>query len=444
MPNLSGPRPFILAAGLSIVLTGLAVAQFASNAEHEAIAYSTSTPTDPVARLQARIAAGEVSLSFDERRGYLPAVLKALDIPIASQGLVFSRTSLQLDRIAPWSPRAIYFNDDVYVGWVQGGPILEFASVDPKLGTIFYSLPQQPSAKPEFVREGSTCLVCHDSSSITGGVPGLIVRSVLPDRHGYSITAFRDGPTTDQTPIATRWGGWYVTGAPSTQSHMGNVIAPALAHEVGNVQQYLAKNNINGGTVTDLSDRFDTEPYLTDQSDAVALLVLAHQTHVHNLITIAGYETRKALYDESLASNVEKASASEHSPATLNRIKVAAEPLVRAMLFVKEAPFDGAIKGRSGFAEQFVAAGPRDRKSRSLRDLDLERRLFRYPLSYLVYSESFNALPDIVKQHVYQRLRQVLRGDDPAITHIAESDRQAILEILEETKPDFAASTLAR
>ena len=426
-------RSAIVGAALA-VLAGAASAQLPGGAEHEAIAYSTSAPADPVARLQQQIDAGTMTLEFDERRGYLPAVLKALDIPVSSQGLVFSKTSLQLDRIAPWSPRALYFNDDVYVGWVQGGPILEVASVDPKLGTMFYSLPQERSPKPRFAREGSTCLVCHDSSSITGGVPGLIVRSVFPDKYGYSISAVHEGATTDRTPIRARWGGWYVTGTLGDEEHMGNVMAPIPAHEVGNAQHYIAKGSIKPGAGNaNLADRFDTEPYLSAHSDVVALMVLTHQAQVHNLITIAGYETRKALHEEGGNTEV-----------TARRVRTAAEPLVRAMLFMREAPFTGPIAGSSAFATEFTARGPRDGKARSLRDLDLEGRLFRYPLSYLVYSESFDALPDVAKSHIYKRLRELLSGIDPGLAHVPSGSRQAALEILEATKPDFAEASPMR
>jgi hypothetical protein len=320
---------------------------------------------------------------------------------------------------------------------VQGGPILEFASIDPKLGTIFYSLPQEQSAQPQFVREGSTCLVCHDSASITGGVPGLIMRSVLPDRYGYSMSTLRDGPTTDQMPLEQRWGGWYVTGTHGQQAHMGNVMAPVLAHEAGNPRTYMDRVGVERQpNVTDLRSRFDTEPYLTPHSDLAALMVFAHQTHVHNLITIAGYEARKALYEEELAGR----TAGDHLERTVARVQVAAEPLVRAMFFVKEAPIAGPLKGTSGFTEEFTALGPRDAKGRSLRDLDLERRLFKYPLSYLVYSESFDALPAVAKQYVYRRFREVLTGRDTSMTHLSADDRQAILDILTATKPDFAAT----
>jgi hypothetical protein len=401
--------------------TIVALAQYQSAAEHPAIAYSTSKPTDAVARLQQAIESGATRLAYDESHGYLPAVLKALDVPVSSQGLVFSRTSLQVDRIAPWTPRAIYFNDDVYVGWVQGGPIMEIAAADPKLGAVFYTVTQEPGEKPTITRQTRTCLQCHDSSSSTGGVPGFIMRSVVADRHGYPVSSDA-GATTDQTAIEHRWGGWYVTGTIPAE-HLGNVFAPALASEMGNVQVYLAKQKlVSSGKVTDLSDRFDVAPYLAPDSDAVALLVLAHQTYVHNLMTAAGYQARSAA-DDTL------------------RIEGASERLVRAMLLAKEATLPGAVTGTSAFTKEFQERGPRDSRGRSLRDLDLEHHVFRYPLSYLIYSESFDALPPAVKNYVYRRIRAVLSGMDksPEFAHITDADREAVLAILTETKPDFAS-----
>ena len=420
-------RSFVLSSIVLLGVAAAAVAQMPTTAEHDAIAYSTSTPTDAIARLQKRIDSGEVKLEFEEGRGYLRSLLASLDIPASTQGLVFSRTSLQLDRIAPWSPRAIYFNDDVYVGFVQGGPIIEVASVDPKLGAVFYSLAQDGAGRPKFERELHTCLVCHDSSSVTGGVPGLIVRSVIPDRYGYGLAPVGKSVTTDQTPLADRWGGWYVTGTHGTQPHMGNVIAPVLSHEVGNMKSYLATAKLpSGANVTDLKGRFDVEPYLTPHSDLVSMMVLAHQVTVHNLITRAGYEGRVA---------------EREAGSTAPRIRNVAEPLVRAMLFVKEAPLSGPLKGTSGFAEEFVTKGPRDSQGRSLREFDLERRLFKYPLSYLIYSESFDALPVAVTDYVYGRLQEILDADDPGpdFAHLSAADRKAILEILQDTKPAFAS-----
>jgi hypothetical protein len=414
------PRALFLSVVAVPALAVVTLAQYQSAAEHPAIAYSKSTPTDAVARLQQALDAGTATLAYDKDHGYLPAILSALKVPVSSQGLVLSKTSLQVDKIAPWSPRAIYFSDDVYVGWVQGGPIMEVATVDPKLGAVFYTVTQEPGDKPEITRQTRTCLQCHDSASSTGGVPGFIMRSVIADRHGYPVSSDLGG-TTDQTPVADRWGGWYVTGT-IPAAHLGNVFAPKLAGEMGNVRAYLAKTKLaSDETITDLSPKFDTTPYLAPHSDAVALLVLAHQTYVHNLITAAGYQARS-------------------TPDDTMRIEGAAERLVRAMLLAKEAVLPGTVSGTSSFAADFATTGPHDRRGRSLRELDLQTRVFKYPFSYLVYSDSFDALPPVVKTYVYRRVREVLSGKDQRaeFAHLTPDIRQAITEILTDTKPGFA------
>jgi hypothetical protein len=382
----------------------------------------TPAPSDPVQRLQQRIDSGDVALDFEPAHGYLPAVLAALKVPVSSQGLVFSRTSLQVDRIAPWSPRALYFSDDVYVGWVQGGPIMEVAVVDPVAGAAFYTLSQERTARPHFERESRVCLGCHQSAVSTRGVPGFIMRSVVTDRHGYPVVA-DGGATTDATALGKRWGGWYVTGGLGSLEHMGNATVPALRTEMGNVDVYLArtKQTTTGG-LSNLEGRFDTAPYLSPHSDAVALLVLAHQTSVHNLIARTHVEAEK--YPDT-------------DPLPLS-VKGAADQLLRALFFDGEASYAGTVTGTSAFAREFSAAGPADSKGRSLRDFDLDRRLFRYPLSYLVYSDAFAALPKGVKTYLTRRIAAGLAGEDTGapFTHISEGDRTAIREILADTRPD--------
>lgn len=435
-----------VALGAAIALipfTAVLLAQLPSSEEHEAIGYAGATPTDAVSRLQHKIDSGEVKLEFDPTHGYLPSVLKNLDVPVSSQGLVFSRTSLQVDRITPWTPRAVYFNDDVYVGWVQGGPIMEVATADPKLGGVFYTLEQRPSEHPVFQRQGQMCLQCH-ASSASGGVPGFVVRSVFTDRYGYPVTTLGDGSTTDRTPIKDRWGGWYVTGTSGDQRHMGNLMSSMLVHEIGNVKSEVASlDHAAAENVTDLKGRVSTKPYLASTSDLVAIMVLTHQAYVHNLITNAAYESKKALYEEQLAiasRGDQDTPSGRHLETTTVRIQSAAERLVKAMLFVREAPLAAPVKGTSSFAADFQARGPKDGRGRSLRELDLKTRLFRYRLSYLIYSDDFDALPGIVKDYVFRRLREVLSGDDksPEFADLSESERAAILGILEDTKPDFS------
>lgn len=402
--------------------------------EIEPINYLTAPVDDPIARLQKKIDAGEVSLGFDAKRGYLPAVLDALKIPISSQTLVFSKTSFQHAKISRTRPRALYFRDDAYVGWVRGGDVLEFSVVDPKQGAIFYLLDQEEGEKPIFRRQTHECLQCHVSPR-TQDVPGHFVRSVVPDRTGSPIYNAGTFVTGHESPLKERWGGWYVTGTHGAQVHMGNVTATHSDDDRRDAPSRLDPKA--GANLRDLSDRLDTKPYLTGHSDVVALMVLEHQTQMHNFLTHAGYQTRLATYQQ------DGMNASFHEPAgtisdgTRRRIESAAEKVVRHLLFVDEAVLTDPVVGSSTFAADFAKLGPRDSKGRSLRDFDLTRRMFKYPCSYLIYSESFDALPTMAKNHVYKRLGEILTGRDTSreFAHLSREDRAAILEILRDTKP---------
>lgn len=398
---------------------------------------------DPVAILQARLDSGTAAtLPFDSVTGWLPSILDAFDIPVSSQGLVFSRTSLQTDRIAPWAPRALYFSDDVYIGYVLDGPIMEVTAMRPDGGAEFYSVNQTPDAGLRFQRETTTCLMCHESRSLTGGVPGLIVRSVLADRLGYPMGEVHDGQVTAATPIDRRWGGWYVTGEGAATPHAANVVAPDLRHEVADVRQYVRGFDVDAHRPDPTTPpRFDAEGYLSPHSDIVALTVLLHQAQVHNLISMAHESAREALREMGVLSLVDMNEVvyDDLRPAGQTRVDGAVSALVDGLLFVREQPLPNPIRGESGFAEDFTALGPFDSQGRSLRDLDLDTRTFRYPLSFLIYTEPFERLPPLVKDRVYDQLAAILAGevDDEAYAHLSEADRIAIGEILADTKPDF-------
>jgi hypothetical protein len=385
-----------------------------------------------VARLQSRIDSGEVTLESEPHLGYLPAILRALNIPTSSQSLVFSKTSFQFTLILPSQPRALYFNDDVYVGHVQGSHLLEFASVDPKLGAVFYTLDEEETGKPRFHREIYFCLICHDSATITGGIPGFMTLSVLPDKQGNAIRSAGANPMSDQTPFHERWGGWYVTGTHGAQRHRGNTLFPMGVPALDKFDWS------KGSNMTSLDGKIDTAAYLTPHSDIVALIALTHQTRIHNLITRANYETRRAIQDEENTFKGLTGISEGYSDITLKRIRDAVEPLVRGMFFVNEAPLTDSVRGDSGFAADFEKSGIRDRKGRSLKDLDLNRRFLRYPLSYLIYSAGFDALPGPAKNVFYERAWTILSGGGSAeFGHLSTDDRAAIREILQDTKPDF-------
>lgn len=400
---------------------------------------------DPIAGLQALLDAGEVTFSFDSVTGYLPSVLAALDIPLSSQTLIFSRTSLQTMNISPWAPRGIYFNDDVYIGYVSDeSPILEIGSVDPDDGGTFYILPQDPDSPPNFLRQTRDCLGCHEAGP-TMRVPGFLVRSTVVDRHGWTIRTLHDEQVTDRTPWEERFAGWYVTGTHSGASHGGNVRAELESHEVDNPDQFAASFDLSGGgNVTDISDRLDLSVYLSEHSDLVALLALTHQSRIHNVITTVHRTVEEALRDQTAARVTRGIEIPESglTATTEVRIDSSVEQLVREMLFTNEAPLPGPVQGSTSFAAEFEARGPFDAQGRTLRTFDLQTRLFRYPLSYLVYTEAFDAIPELAKSRVYSRFEDVLSGRDQSedFGHLDPSMRAAIRRILMETKPDFAAA----
>jgi len=407
--------------------------------EIEPINYLTAPVDDPVARLQKRLDAGEVTLKFDADRGYLPSVLDALKIPESSQVLVFSKTSFQHTRINRTRPRALYFQDDAYVGWVRGGDVLEFSVVDPWQGAVFYLLEQEREEKPVFRRQTHECLQCHVSSR-TQDVPGHFVRSVVPDRTGSPIFNAGTYVTSHESPLEHRWGGWYVTGTHGDQLHMGNVTATRT--DDGRRDAPARLDMKAGANVLDLSDRIDTKPYLTGHSDIVALMVMEHQTQMHNFLANASYQTRIALYQQKSMNESFGEPSGTISTGTRSRIDSAAEKVVRHMLFVDETPLTAPIAGSTSYAKEFASKGPKDAKGRSLRDFDLTRRMFKYPCSYLIYSEPFDALPDIAKDQIYKRLGEILTGRDTSkeFAHLSADDRRAILEILRDTKTGLPES----
>jgi hypothetical protein len=401
--------------------------------ERPPINYSTAPADNAVSRLQQRLDAGQASLRYEEKFGYLRALLRELRVPVSSQMLVFSKTSLQRERIRPKTPRAVYFSDDVYVGFCQHGSVLEVTAADPKLGAVYYTLDQEAADKPQFVRQNDTCLICHGSSQ-NQGFPGPLVRSVYADAEGLPILSAGSYRTDQGSPLAQRWGGWYVSGTTGKQVHMGNLV-------VRGRQRPEEIDNRAGTNVTDLGRLCNTSAYLGAHSDVVALMVLEHQAEMHNRITRAGFLTRAALHEEAEINKALGRPAGYRSESTLSRIKNAGEPLVKYMLFSGEAPLTDRVRGTSGFAEEFAARGPRDCRGRSLRDFDLKTRLFKYPCSYLVYSAGFDALPEPVKDYVLRRLGEVLSGKDTSadFAHLSAADRRAIAEILRETKPSLAS-----
>ena len=406
---------------------------FVMSGEGEPIRYEAPPSKDPVARLQQRLDRGETELEYAVPGGYLLSVLKQLRVQPSSQTLVFSKTSFQFQLISPANPRALYFSDDAYVGWVQGGDVLEVSAVDPDRGAMFYSLDQRRTDKPRFVRRDE-CLQCHASPK-TLGVPGHLVRSVYPDAQGLPLLQAGSFLTDDTSPFRERWGGWYVTGTHGALRHMGNTwVQDANRPDLLDMEP--------GANVTRLQDRVNLGDYARPDSDLVALMVLEHQTKLHNLLTRTNWETRIALHQQKDMNRALGLPSDQWLDSTRRRINSQVEDLLKYLLFTGEVRLEAAVAGTSGFQEDFPKSGPRDRRGRSLRDLDLKTRLFRYPCSFLIYSEAFEALPQAARDQLYLRLHEVLTGKDESqeFASLSRDDRIAIRQILLDTKsglPDY-------
>ena len=400
----------------------------ADDFDREPILYRDTAPTNPISKLQNDLKSGKKVLDYNDTRGYLASLLKALDVPQDSQTLVFSKTSLQRERISADSPRALYFNDDVYIGYCQNGEVLEISVADPNLGTVFYTLDQERAEKPAFTRQTDACLLCHGGSQ-TQSVPGHLMRSVFADADGQPLLASGSFRSDHTSPFEERFGGWYVTGDTGDQYHLGNKIFTKR-------QSYKDVDWSRGMNLKTLDSLIDTSPYLQNSSDVVALMVLTHQSEMHNRITRTNFLTRQALhYEEALNKGLGEPPG-HRWPSTTARIKSACEPLLEYMLFSEELPLKSEVKGTSTFARTFADRGPRDRKGRSLRELDLKTRLFKYPCSYLIESDSFKQLPKEASDYIQKRLVEILNDKDKSekFKHLSESDRKNIREILSDTK----------
>ncbi|MBZ2187358.1 MAG: hypothetical protein K7J46_21870 [Bryobacter sp.] len=339
-------------------------------------------PDNEISKLRAR-------LSHEPRHGYLLSLLRALNIPLSSQTLVFSKTSFQAPLIFPSAPRAIFFNDDTYVGWVKGADYLEISTADAKLGAVFYVVEQEPRANPRLTRHDD-CLQCHHSAR-TAGVPGHILRSVYTQPSGQIHTNTSSYFTDQRSPWAERWGGWYVS-TPVSFTHLGNRLFPTLetSHPLR---------------------PFDSPSWPAPTSDIVAHLVLAHQATGHNYLARLNYETRSALQLQHVMNEMDHKPDVEASwsESTQRRIRNAIEAAVRYLTFADEEPLPRPIKGDSSFSRDFSSPHP-------LKKLNLKTRVFEYPLSYLMLSRVVQGLDSLIRAKLEARLEQVLlheagRGD---------------------------------
>ncbi len=404
-------KSFVLFVCLANAVLQIAVPAFADEPDRiritdrlpfgqQPIDYHGAAANDAIAKLSRAIEAGDAKLKHDgTARGYLESVLRTLDVPVSSQVLVFSKTALNQHLVTPKNPRAVYFNDHISVGWVPGAHALELTAVDPVKGPMFYTL-SQDSDRPVRIDRNARCLACH-SGNTTNHVPGWMLRGFVTTRTGKPVSGY--SRITHATEISKRWGGWYVTGQHGDQTHRGNVYGDSR------IEQLKADPTI-GGNLDRLDEHLEIARYPTETSDIVSHLVLDHQSHGLNLIVRANYEH------------------------LLGRRSDVEDQLVRYLVFADEAGLDDAVSAESKFAKEFASRGPKTMARLSLRDLDLKTRLFKWRLSYLVYSPVFARLAEPVRTRVLRRIWDGLRdANAKGFQHLPLEECQTIKAIVAET-----------
>jgi hypothetical protein len=347
--------------------------------------------------------------------------LQALDIDASSQVLVFSKSSLKQRFITPANPRALYFNDDVYVGFVPGSRSLEIAAMDPQQGAVFFDLDNTQATPLTYKQETSRCLRCHDSYSLTGGgVPRFLLSSEIAGPDGAIVSHELSEITDVTTPLERRFGGWYVSGLSGNQIHLGNLIV----RDPSQLAQRPWQGVLNQQTLTAFAD---LAAYPRATSDIVALLVLQHQVDFQNRLIRLNFDSRQRL-------------ASDPAPSEAD-LQALLKPVLAALFMADEAPLAATVTGNSGYQQWFEQQGPRAADGRSLRELDLATRTFKHRLSFQIYSRAVDALAEPVKALLFADIRAVLAGNETLLPGLGLStaERSTLGAILRDTKPEVLA-----
>lgn len=378
--------------------------------------YWTRPLNDRFTWLKADIEAGKVTLDGGAgEKAFLLSLLKILDVPATSQMLLFSTTSLQLRLITPANPRALFFNEDVYVGYIPGGRI-EIVSVDPALGGVFYIFDIPRGAEPLHAERSNRCMNCHAAED-TGDVPGLVIKSVMPGIRGGSLDSYRHSETGHGVPFKERFGGWYLTGAQNFAPHLANAIGQLSAAG-------MTKYPLEPGT------RFDYARYPMASSDVLPHLLHEHQIGFVNRAVAATYHTRALLARGPL------------DDAGITDLNKQAGEFTRYLLFADEVPLpQGGVMGEAAFKTDFLRTRRPDAQGAALKDFDLQTRLFRYRCSYMIYGSAFAGLPPELKQRVYRRIGEALdvAHPDAEYAYLPPAEKQAIRSILRTTLTDLPA-----
>lgn len=376
--------------------------------------YSKRTPTDSFTALKADLESGRIPLDSSSEKAFVTTLLKSLEIPITSQLLVFSTTSLQLSLISPSNPRALYFNENIYVGYVPRGRI-EVISIDPELGAIFYIFNIPRDTSPTRVERSERCMNCHAGEE-TQYVPALLIKSVVPGPTGGSLIGFRQNESGHAIPLYERFGGWYLTDKSLGTNHWANRIGRFASGEI-----------VTSFVEPGLS--FSSERYPVPTSDLLPHLLHEHQVGFVNRAIFANYQLRSMLH----------LSGGKLTTAQSAFLDEQAVSLTRYLLFANEAPLPPAVDLNSAFKTDFLLNRRKAADGTSLKDLDLQTRLFKHRCSYMIYSAAFEGLVLPLKQRIYSELKKALNQEQPPpeYAYLSHPEKEIITSILRQTLPDL-------
>lgn len=375
--------------------------------------YFEKNPKDIFSEFKILIESGKsCTKRFSDDLSNLKYLLDEFNISHKSQILVFSNTSLQLSKISPSTPRAIFFSDDIYFGYVPNGKI-EIIGIDPEIGAIPYifSLPQYQEKNFPIIYRSRRCMRCHASEK-TDYVPGLLMESVIPISGGGTLDVLNRKKPGHSVPYELRFGGWFLSGSTKVGENWANKLGTI---QNGNIEQVRVNPKASTGI------------HLNHTSDPIAHIVLEHQIGLVNLCIKIQYKIR------------ESKSRSIHDKTVISEGLV--KELLDYVLFKNEPklpnPLDIAL---SPFARQFQELKINPEKVDMLREFDLKTRLFKYPCSYMINNRIISSLPKEIKELFYAKLVKTL---DPnsfvtnRYSHLVESDKISIDQFLFQFNHDY-------
>lgn len=381
----------------------------------EPIRYSDTLPTDRLAIFAKKLEERKLQGQPGQGLKALEFILDELNVPKESQVLVFSKTSLQISRITPQNPRSLFFSENAYVGYVPGGAV-EVIAHDAVLGPVFYLVEPDTNGAMKIERDTNRCLSCH-ATSRTENVPGMLIRSVYAEETGHPILQLGTHDVAHETPLANRWGGWFVTGR-SSLPHLGN--------RVFKEESDLTPSSI---PIKSVAGMVDVKNYLRPTSDIVSLLVLEHQVKMHNLLNAAAMNYRRSVYFmKTLNPDADPTQGSAGDIADSG-----AKDIVNYLFFKDETDLGDGVEGDPGFEQTFMKRFPKSKDGESLAEFRLYGRIFKNRCSYMVYSEAFRGMPDALKKRVIARMKRVVAGEEEGFEYLKSSERERIDIILKET-----------